>query len=88
VKIIAFQLSLFKDCPLKKIHWCLKIPDLFLSYKFQCLLLQMDTTVNELSQVMSGLSSAESSPAKATKSLSGSFVDVEPKRLFTVKDDQ
>ncbi|CAB4035562.1 Hypothetical predicted protein, partial [Paramuricea clavata] len=48
----------------------------------------MDTTVNELSQVMSGLSSAESSPAKATKSLSGSFVDVEPKRLFTVKDDE
>jgi hypothetical protein len=38
----------------------------------------MDATFNELSKVMSGLSSAESSPAKATKSLSRSFVDVEP----------
>jgi hypothetical protein len=48
VKIIAFQLSLFKDCPLKKIHWCLKIPDLFLSnMNYELIFMQDDSFATE-----------------------------------------
>lgn len=42
----------------------------------------MDSTMEELSRGMSGLSSAESTPSKIFQSLKASSSDVCPKKLF------